>query len=181
MLSTQVENCKQVLKRLRHQAETATEIETACDFIRLLTDEFRLLRPRTTLTLVQTQSLPPERCMLVDPALRMAILNILNNAADASPERVLFETDYAGDKLILTITDFGSGFATGPDFVPTNSLKQDGMGLGLFLSHATINRTGGNIRLQQNEQGGTKVSVSLPLLPSDDAKNLNTEPARVEP
>lgn len=180
MLAAQLENCKQVLKNLRHQAETTTETEAVSDFIRRLADEFRLLRPRTTLTVAQTITLPPELSMLVDPALRMAILNILNNAADASPDKVLFETDYAEDKLMLTITDFGSGFAVDPDFVPINSLKQDGMGLGLFLSHATINRTGGNIQLQQSTDGGTKVSISLPVLPSSTIKRLSNEAARAK-
>ena len=157
VLADQVENCKQVLKRLRHQAETSTETEAVNDFIRRLLDEFRLLRPRTRLTWEEAPAQPAALRMQVDPALRMAILNILNNAADASPDQILLQTDYVPGKVILSITDFGSGF------VPTASLKQDGLGLGLFLSHASINRAGGDIRVQQSQAGGTEVLIYLPL------------------
>lgn len=163
VLADQVENCKQILKHLRTQAETSTEIEKTADFLQRLVDEFRLLRPRTDLNLDPDTDLPSDSSLQVDPALRMAILNILNNAADASPEQVQLHISQEQHKLVLTITDFGSGFASQAEFVPVTSDKQNGLGLGLFLSHATINRAGGEIQIQPLPEGGTRVRIFLPL------------------
>ena len=163
VLADQVENCKQILKHLRTQAETRTEEESIREFLLRLIEEFHLLRPRTRLMVEGDNCLPAGLKMPVDPALRMAILNILNNAADASPDQVRLQSGLDTHKLILTITDSGSGFASQTEFLPIASAKHDGLGLGLFLSHATINRVGGDIQIQPLSEGGTCVRISLPL------------------
>jgi two-component system sensor histidine kinase RegB len=163
VLADQIDNCKQVLKRLRHQAETVTETESVQRFMAQLVDEFRLLRPRISLNLLNSSGLPENIYIKIDPALRMAVLNILNNAADASPEQVHLETTHVPGKLLISITDAGSGFQPENGFSPTESIKADGMGLGLFLSHASINRAGGDIAVQQAPEGGTRVRIYLPV------------------
>jgi two-component system sensor histidine kinase RegB len=163
VLADQIDVCKQVLKRLRHQAETTTEIEPVQRFMAQLVDEFRLLRPKIRLTPQGAAELPESLKIKIDPALRMALLNILNNAADASPEQVHLETIYSPGKLVISITDAGSGFQPEKGFNPTQSVKADGMGLGLFLSHASINRAGGEISVQQAAEGGSRVQIYLPI------------------
>ena len=46
---------------------------------------------------------------------------------------------------------------------PTPSTKSKGMGLGLFLSHSTINRFGGSLRLSNASDGGTITQINIPL------------------
>jgi len=45
----------------------------------------------------------------------------------------------------------------------TYSSKQQGLGLGLFLAHASIERLGGKIFLANQQQGGAIVKIILPL------------------
>ncbi len=104
--------------------------------------------------------------MVADQTLSQALVNILNNAADASPEAVSFHAHWDSDKLEIQIQDRGEGLSS----LASNRLgkepyssKQQGLGLGLFLAHATIKRMGGNITLFNREQGGISTFISLPL------------------
>ena len=47
----------------------------------------------------------------------------------------------------------------GETFVST---KSKGLGIGLFLTHATINRFGGGVSLYNHHDGGTLTEVTLP-------------------
>ena len=48
----------------------------------------------------------------------------------------------------------------GKPFVTT---KRKGLGLGLFLSHATVARFNGQVALYNHEEGGTLAELSMPL------------------
>tara|TARA_R110002167_G_scaffold76592_3_gene213297 strand:- start:219 stop:1487 length:1269 start_codon:yes stop_codon:yes gene_type:complete len=163
VLAAQVANCKSVLNSLRHEAENEFKPEPLNLFITKLLDEFRLIRPQAKLEIKGEESLPANVLIMADPALRMAILNVLNNAADVSPERIIFHSQYQKDHVLIDIIDFGDGISDGAGLMPVRSSKQEGLGLGLFLSHATLNRYGGEISLFQLDAGGTKVRIIIPV------------------
>ena len=95
-----------------------------------------------------------------------AIMNLLNNAGDASPERIDIELDWDEQQMRLSIHDFGGGIPAelaeklGKPFVST---KRKGLGLGLFLSHATVLRYAGSLALYNHEGGGTLTELLLPV------------------
>ncbi len=174
ILAEQVAHCKQVLQRLRKQAENNPELQTVRAFMRLLIDEFCLMHPRTKLLLSESArlSLSDEKYetseheqgfLAVEPSLRMAILNVLNNAADASPDRVCLEWSVQRNQLTIRVTDFGEGFTQASVSEPIDSTKHEGLGIGLFLSHTSIGRAGGEIRLESSSDGGAVVIILLPL------------------
>lgn len=165
VLASQVANCKEVLNGLRNQAENENSVESLPQFLATLLDEFRLLRPQVKLSVEGIEHIPNDASIISDPALRMAILNILNNAADASPDQVIFSVAYQDDYLLIDITDFGDGFNLEQNALPVSSSKQDGLGLGLFLSHATLNRYGGKISLNQHSSNGAKMHIVIPIKP----------------
>jgi len=43
------------------------------------------------------------------------------------------------------------------------STKQDGMGLGLFLTYTTLERLGGDVRIYNREGGGVKCQINFPF------------------
>jgi sensor histidine kinase regulating citrate/malate metabolism len=94
-----------------------------------------------------------------------ALTNLLNNAADANPDDITIRLDWNGEEVIIDIRDHGPGVAMsiadqlGETFVST---KSKGLGIGLFLTHATINRFGGEVRLYNHPEGGTLTEVTLP-------------------
>jgi two-component system sensor histidine kinase RegB len=45
----------------------------------------------------------------------------------------------------------------------TTRQAQGGLGLGLFLANATLERLGGSVRMLPRNGGGARVVVSLPL------------------
>jgi len=167
VLADQVKNCKHVLEGLRHQAAFEKQAEPVLAFLTKLLDEFRLLRPATVLEEYVALDSPASALdtfsILSDPALRMAILNVLNNAADASPERIQLKAFCEQQKLGIDVVDSGAGFTSSAGLTPVESTKSGGLGLGLFLSHATINRHGGEISISPERGNGTRVRIRLPL------------------
>ena len=105
--------------------------------------------------------------ILNERTLQQSIINLLNNAADASPDNLLFNATWNTDELTIEILDRGPGIL--PETTQAfgqrqNSNKEHGMGLGLFLTHATIQRLGGNIELIDRAEGGTCIRIRLPLI-----------------
>ncbi|HKH45553.1 MAG TPA: ATP-binding protein, partial [Thermoanaerobaculia bacterium] len=87
------------------------------------------------------------------------LLNILQNAIDASPERgrILIETRADAGHAEVRVTDHGEGV---PEdirrklFKPFSTTKKEGLGLGLFLSRILIEENhGGKIDLQSTKVG----------------------------
>jgi len=169
LLSAQIDNCSEVLNTLRHR-ENSNEPISLTLFIHQLIDEFKLMRPEAVLE-EHIDNLHTYQ-ISSDPSLRMALLNVLNNAADVSPQKIQLNITLERSTLHLKIRDFGNGFPE--DFAnnalinstesPTISSKPNGMGIGLFLSHATIDQHRGKISLTNMEQG-TLTYITLPLFP----------------
>ena len=102
--------------------------------------------------------------------LQQAVMNILENAMDAMPERgVLTLRSWLHAELnmiVVAICDTGSGLsseALSRAFEPFYTTKLDGMGLGLPVAQRIVTEHGGFINISANETRGTKVHVYLPL------------------
>lgn len=165
ILNEQVRNCKRILDSLlAHAQETSSELSLE-EFIRTVLDEWQLLRP-TVQYRFQVKGIQPSPRMRADLALRSALLNLLNNAADASPDEMDIFLLWNNDSLKLEIQDHGPGLTSeaaaraGSAFFTT---KQEGRGLGLFLANATLERLGGSVSLSNREGGGATTEVTLPL------------------
>ena len=98
-------------------------------------------------------------------------MNLLNNAADVSPDDVNVQAGVEGDELVVDISDRGPGFS--PEQKKQAGRTEfsgkpgQGMGFGLTLTHATVERLGGTVTMTEREGGGTRVSVRLPLAPGE--------------
>jgi len=169
IISEQVQRCKEALKELVSQADfrKAAELEVIGldNFVGRLLNQWQLLRPETSLSL----TLPEQKIIPMikaDATLQQAIVNILNNAADASLEKIAVDLAWDTLQWTMSIRDYGDGI--NEDMVrhlglSFGSSKQDGLGIGLVLSQASINRLGGEIRIQQLEGKGSLIEISLPL------------------
>jgi two-component system sensor histidine kinase RegB len=112
---------------------------------------------------------PDFAAIRVDGTLEQALLNLLNNAARVSPSGIELEAQVRGCQAVLRVLDHGPGPAAdvlaraGKAFLPDASA--DGMGIGLYLANATVERLGGSVRLIQLPSGGC-TEVTLPLAES---------------
>jgi two-component system sensor histidine kinase RegB len=165
ILDEQVRNCKRILASLlSHAQETSSDL-SAEEFIRNVLDEWQLLRP-TAHHRFELHSPQPSPRLRAEPALRSALLNLLNNAADASPDEMDIHLRWDAERILFEIQDHGPGLTpeaaakAGSAFFTT---KQEGRGLGLFLANATLERMGGSVRLYNREGGGATTEVVIPL------------------
>ncbi len=115
---------------------------------------------------VQKMHGPADAHILDEYTLAQAVINLLNNAAEASSEDVMLEATWDERFLTVGIFDRGPGLSSNVASRiadPKTSNKDYGMGLGLFLTHATIQRLGGEIDLLTREGGGICTQIRFPL------------------
>lgn len=118
----------------------------------------------------------PDTPILSDVALKQVIVNLLDNALEASPAWVGVDVRREEDRLVLTVSDKGPGFAPevlerlGKPYVSTK--VGPGRGLGLFLVTNVTRKLGGALRAANRPGGGAAVTLSLPL----DTLNPDREP-----
>ncbi len=111
-----------------------------------------------------------------DPTrLRQVVHNLLQNAHDALQQttyrQIVLSTGNAQDGMLkLTIADNGCGFPEhllAKAFEPYMTTKPKGTGLGLPIVKKIVEEHGGKITIENQAQGGTCVSILLPLLPQE--------------
>ncbi|CAH1213557.1 Histidine kinase [Candidatus Nitrotoga sp. BS] len=103
--------------------------------------------------------------------LRQVIHNLLQNSYDAllnvTQKEIILSTADEGDTLKLCVQDNGSGFPESllaRAFEPYRTTKPKGTGLGLAIVKKIVEEHGGSIAIENIIAGGTRVSVTLPLL-----------------
>lgn len=165
LMQSQIERCKQLLRDLSQTAQAGTHRETlpADRYLEKLINEWRLLRPAAKVGFTWMDNRPAP-AMHAPASLDQSLLNLLNNAADVSGNDIRLQAGRARNGLRIDILDSGPGPAPALRALaePGASSKQ-GLGLGLFLSNASIEHLGGQVSLTERAGGGTAVSVWLPL------------------
>ena len=165
LMQTQVDACKGALNRLASEAGVARgESRQAADvYMTQLLRQWRTLRPDVVVH--YRPDAAPAPWLAWDAGVTAALLNLLNNAADASPQDVDIDADWGGEAFCLTIRNRGPGLspsllaAIGAPGAPSS---KGGMGLGVALAHATFERLGGEVRLRNRASGGVEATVTLP-------------------
>jgi two-component system sensor histidine kinase RegB len=165
LLNEQVRNCKRILDKILAHAQDngTTTVQTGEQLMHEVLDEWQLLRPTAKYAYQAAQAAPVK--LNVDTTLRAAIINLLNNAADASPASIEISTHGDAHHFTLVILDHGQGLSeeavlkAGSAFFTT---KTEGRGLGLFLANATVERLGGTVRLFNRIGGGATTELTLP-------------------
>ncbi len=98
------------------------------------------------------------------------LVNLFTNAAQAGARTVRVAASAGEDAVLLGIADDGRGIA--PEILPrlfepfvTTASPGEGTGLGLALSHATMERIGGSIRHPRRRARGTIFSLRFRRAP----------------
>lgn len=171
ILRDQITQCKRTLTQLladtgQTRAEDANG-QTVDRFLREILDKWKLMRPTANFTYHCNGKQPAPQILNTQP-IGQSILNLLNNAADASTKNIEIKSDWDNKELRLEILDFGKGLneeaaqrAGQPFFT---SKPGHGFGIGLFLANANIERFGGSVRLTNREKGGASTLIKLPLI-----------------
>lgn len=168
LLEKQAQACKAILTRLAARAHDGAAAAQPLDvWFASLLERWQVLRPDAQLS----ARLPSDRRAFTPPdGLEQALLNVLNNAADASPGAVEFSADTDAAALVVDIADRGPGFTpeqrAQAGRVLFSGKPGRGWGVGLALTHATLERLGGSLTLTERDGGGTRVRITLPWSPA---------------
>lgn len=171
-VSSQLSHCQQTLGSMLSYGRTTfdghAEPVPLDVFVSDALESFGARRPDARVRLVvETRGTAPT--IHRDLALRHAILNLLGNAADVSPEWVEVRLAWDAEVLHISVRDRGPGIAAevrqqvGRLFFTTKE-KGAGNGLGLALARTAVIRLGGSLDLRNETGGGACAEIILPVL-----------------
>jgi two-component system sensor histidine kinase RegB len=109
--------------------------------------------------------------VVVEATIEQAIRNVLDNAAHATVanggRRIDVAVHVVGTRLEVAVTDQGAGLdpAVRDDIglKAVSSTKEHGLGIGMLLSRAALQRFGGRLELKDAPLGGVEARIELPL------------------
>ncbi len=167
-MQAEVQRCKAIVSDILHSAGQprgeAMESVAAGAFLDTVVEAWRPNHPHVPLDHVREGL--DTAVIAAGPALRQAIWNLLDNAAEASPTGIRLCASMEDHMLAIAVHDKGPGFepeTLGKVGQLYQSTKGAGHGLGLFLAANVARRHGGRLEPRNHEEGGAEVRLLLPL------------------
>ncbi len=170
ILREQTEICIQRIGELTQAVQSKKsggQKQALHEFADTLIRRWAAMRPE--ISLQQNISINPETPVASAQSLSQVVINLLNNAADASldnnQQKISISFSASSDTLEVTIDDFGKGFSEqqlSQAGQLVTSTKSSGLGVGLMLSHATLELLNGSLILQARTDG-TRAKISVPI------------------
>lgn len=204
LLRSQVDRCKTILSNMAITAGQAQADAGRPHAIRQwlehLLHDWQGLRPTISLA-IRFPETAPATAIIVDRTITQAIINVLNNAADAGASyakqhnidalvKVSLQADWDADQLTLLIQDEGDGLnenqlaRLGAQPVSSEKSQQDdqvGLGLGLYLARTTLHRFDGDLIIRnRTDQHGADALIRLPLARLHATPSASEESTRIE-
>ncbi|MDH5391573.1 MAG: ATP-binding protein [Gammaproteobacteria bacterium] len=169
-LKNQIVRCKSSLSDLSASVGMSSDLyggrlENAVEYFDRLKDEIVLIRPESNIQ-YGWDDLNPVSQLRTDRTMSLALINIIENAIDVSPDFVKWIMYSDQDKLVIEILDHGPGLsnkALETIGKQPYSEKELGLGLGLYLAYAAIRRKAGQIKQTNRRIKGSRTLIRLPL------------------
>ncbi|MFL0811016.1 MAG: ATP-binding protein [Agarilytica sp.] len=126
---------------------------------------YQLLRPEAVIEFSFDAALS-SRTIQQSGSLLLALVNLIDNAIQAESGKIAIQFLQKNNRLNISISDNGKGLSEelrsklGKSFIDSS---KGGWGMGVYLSHSTIEQFGGTISIVDAEQGGTITQVVLPF------------------
>jgi len=175
-IQTQVRYCKKQLQVLQQKASLPTDYQNSLSLqegIVETVDNWSTLHPEITvhsdIDLAREIQFPQLNSLM------QTLVNLMDNAADASLKvgqtQIKVTVECLDEVLVIDVDDFGNGLSEQQlshlGRKPYTS-KPDGMGIGLLLSHTSLDHLGGHILLNNRSDDsnvtGIRAKITLPLL-----------------
>src|SRR5574343_637286 len=168
LLRQQIAVCKKIITGLSRRAG-AERLENAGSLpadrgLDSLRQHWHPAPPQANSALIVSSAGEPPK-ITADPRLEQAVLNLLNNAANATPAPLEIHLTWGESMLRIDIRDHGPGFpphvlrAGGQSSFPPHD---HGSGVGLMLTRTAIEQLGGRLSLLNPEDGGAIARIELP-------------------
>lgn len=167
-IQAELQRCKTIVSGILMSAgEVRGEkptITTMRQFLDQIVEEWR---PRMPGDLIFDNWFGEDVTIVSDTALRQVIGNVIDNAVEVSPDRIVMTAQRIDDALVLTVQDYGPGFT--PEMLqnvgrPYASTKgRPGGGLGLFLVMNVARKLGGRVEVSNTPDEGACVRLIIPV------------------
>lgn len=168
VLRQQVTRCRNSLTQLTryyHKDEGRSEQTIPISaFIEDVRDYLTNIHPRSNIQITLYNI--DNKHLNSDLSIKHALINIIENGIKAAKDKVTLELRVSRAGLTITIADDGPGIPAevmenlGEPFI---SVRNQGMGLGIYLANASISRLGGSIEMRNRVEGGAVTRITLPL------------------
>jgi len=163
-MQTQVERCRQSLKQLAMAGRFAQQhgAHDAVSWLERQLHRWRLSQPQA---LWQELEVDASAHVAASPLLDQALLNLLDNATEAGQQPIQIHCRVVDNQWELSVTQ--------PDPKAAVHIREDeifasekelGLGIGMYLSNASVEQFGGSIHLQALPNGGSCCRLRLPIL-----------------
>ncbi|MBL7003976.1 MAG: ATP-binding protein [Gammaproteobacteria bacterium] len=171
ILSEQIKRCKRILSSLadtvgESRADTGALVSVE-SFLSLLLSDWKSQRPNVQYATHFDWPSESSLRLLNDKTIFQAIINLLNNAVDASEDTIEIKAYEKENQLMIEVIDNGKGFSD-EQLKKMGEVsfgnKPNGIGIGLFLAITTIRRSGGDIFFDTLAKGGTRTLIKLVLI-----------------
>jgi two-component system sensor histidine kinase RegB len=173
LIRRQIGVCKQIITGLSRRAGAErlenTARAAADRWLENLRQHWHAARPQASSHLIVASNGPvPD--ITADPRLEQALLNLLNNAANASAQPLEIRLAWQPGQVSIDIIDHGPGFPPsvleqgGHSLFPAH---ERGSGIGLMLTRSAIEQLGGRLLLSNLPAGGALAHIELPLASHD--------------
>jgi two-component system sensor histidine kinase RegB len=170
LLLQQIGVCKEIITCLSRRAGAErlenSPLQPANNWLDHLRQNWHAARPKASSRLiVASDGEAPE--IVADPRLEQAVLNLLNNAANATTSPLEIRLGWCTDNVCIDIRDHGPGFPPqvlelgGQASFPAH---ERGSGVGLMLTRSAVEQLGGNLTLANPEEGGALARIELPRI-----------------
>lgn len=169
LIQKQIKRCKNSLANITEKAldqkHDTGQVIRAEQYIQNLIAQWQVSQPDVTLH-VHWLGKQPQPSILSDLSLSHSMINILDNAAHASPNNVSLSIDWDNKFINIVIEDEGAGM-TEQQLSELRANVQlssgTGLGLGTYIAKAAVERVNGQITWQNKKAKGLLVSVHWPL------------------
>ena len=177
-MQQQLFRCRESLDSFRQMVfdikQQATESISTQEIITQIIDNLNINYPDIKVLLDDSthEEIQDNYLVLADASLLPAILNLVNNGIRATKSQGVNEIELSSDiidqRWQLEIRDFGPGFKLSElaELGVKPVASEQGLGMAVLLSHASLERLGGKLALTNHQEGGALVTLTLPLVES---------------
>ena len=158
-------------KRLEELTGTLLDLVRSSSVTKQPTDPARLVREAAESVAPARVSIDasraPESWQLDGLRMDQVLKNLLQNAAQATPEGGMLEASISVERgqLQIQVRDHGAGLPEGATerlFEPFHTTRTQGTGLGLAVARRIVELHGGTIHAENHAEGGALFTLSIP-------------------
>ncbi|MCR9199247.1 MAG: PAS domain-containing protein [Planctomycetaceae bacterium] len=179
----------EIVHRMRGFVSNHDTIRETRSIDACLTDTLKLLAPHIRHAGIDVQISPDSNFDVqveVDPIqIQQVLVNLVCNAieamnsTDASRKELHIWSAKSASRVSIFLRDTGGGAEVSPEkmFLPFESTKADGMGMGLPISRSIVERHGGHLDVDCGP-GGCTFEIALPISPNRATSSATTADVR---